>query len=146
MTRREVREHTFRALFQKEFYNSEEYPEQYQRYLEDPVFSEDTDAAAQMDDATREYLTGRVASIAEKLPELDEKINAVARGWKTNRMGKVEVSLLRLATYEILYDEEIPEKVAINEAVALAKRYGTDDSSSFVNGILGELVKKQGQE
>ena len=99
-----------------------------------------------MDDATREYLTGRVASIAEKLPELDEKINAVARGWKTNRMGKVEVSLLRLATYEILYDEEIPEKVAINEAVELAKRYGTDDSSSFVNGILGELVKKQGQE
>ena len=74
MTRREVREHTFRALFQKEFYNSEEYPEQYQRYLENPVFSEDTDAAAQMDDATREYLTGRVASIAEKLPELDEKI------------------------------------------------------------------------
>ena len=140
MTRREVREHTFRALFQKEFYNSEEYPEQYQRY------PEDTDAAAQMDDATREYLTGRVASIAEKLPELDEKINAVARGWKTNRMGKVEVSLLRLATYEILYDEEIPEKVAINEAVELAKRYGTDDSSSFVNGILGELVKKQGQE
>lgn len=64
----------------------------------------------------------------------------------TNRMGKVEVSLLRLATYEILYDEEIPEKVAINEAVELAKRYGTDDSSSFVNGILGELVKKQGQE
>ena len=123
MTRREVREHTFRALFQKEFYNSEEYPEQYQRYLEDPVFSEDTDAAAQM-----------------------EKINAVARGWKTNRIGKVEVSLLRLATYEILYDEEIPEKVAINEAVELAKRYGTDDSSSFVNGILGELVKKQGQE
>ena len=61
-------------------------------------------------------------------------------------MGKVEVSLLRLATYEILYDEEIPEKVAINEAVELAKRYGTDDSSSFVNGILGELVKKQGQE
>ena len=99
-----------------------------------------------MDDATREYLTGRVASIAEKLPELDEKINAVARGWKTNRMGKVEVSLLRLATYEILYDEEIPEKVAINEAVELAQRYGTDDSSSFVNGILGELVKKQGQE
>ena len=87
-----------------------------------------------------------MASIAEKLPELDEKINAVARGWKTNRMGKVEVSLLRLATYEILYDEEIPEKVAINEAVELAKRYGTDDSSSFVNGILGELVKKQGQE
>ena len=61
-------------------------------------------------------------------------------------MGKVEVSLLRLATYEILYDEEIPEKVAINVAVELAKRYGTDDSSSFVNGILGELVKKQGQE
>ena len=80
MTRREVREHTFRALFQKEFYNSEEYPEQYQRYLEDPVFSEDTDAAAQMDDATREYLTGRVASIAEKLPRMEDESYGQGRG------------------------------------------------------------------
>lgn len=143
MTRREVREHTFRALFQKEFYDSEEYPEQYQRYLEDPEFSEETDAGFEMDDETREYLTARIASITEKLPELDEKINAVARGWKTSRMGKVEVSILRLASYEILFDEEIPEKVAINEAVELAKRYGTNDSSSFVNGILGELVKQR---
>ena len=143
MTRREVREHTFRALFQKEFYDSEEYPEQYQRYLEDPEFSEETDAGSEMDDETREYLTARIASITEKLPELDEKINAVARGWKTSRMGKVEVSILRLASYEILFDEEIPEKVAINEAVELAKRYGTNDSSSFVNGILGELVKQR---
>lgn len=143
MTRREVREHTFRALFQKEFYDSEEYPEQYQRYLEDPEFSEEQDAGSGMDDETREYLTARISSITEKIPELDEKINAVARGWKTNRMGKVEVSILRLASYEILFDEEIPERVAINEAVELAKRYGTNDSSSFVNGILGELVKQR---
>ena len=67
-------------------------------------------------------------------------INAIARGWKTTRMGKVDLTLIRLGVYEMKFDDEIPTGVAINEAVELAKKYGTDGSSSFVNGILAKLV------
>ena len=65
--------------------------------------------------------------------------SAVTRGWKTARMGKVDLTLLRLAVYEIKFEDDIPTGVAINEAVELAKKYGTDDSSSFVNGILAKI-------
>lgn len=74
------------------------------------------------------------------VPELDKKIDEVAEGWKTRRMGKVELSILRLAVYEMKYDEEVPEKVAINEAVELAKKFGGSDAPAFVNGILAKLV------
>ena len=75
-----------------------------------------------------------------KIPELDERLNEVAQGWKTRRMGKVELTILRQALYEMLYDGEVPEKVAINEAVDLAKKYGGKDSPAFINGILAKLV------
>ena len=70
---------------------------------------------------------------------IDEKINEIAEGWRTRRMGKVELTILRLAVFEMKYDEEIPEKVAINEAVELAKKFGGDEAPAFVNGILAKL-------
>lgn len=81
--------------------------------------------------------------MAAKIPELDERINEVAQGWKTRRMGKVELTILRQALYEMLYDSEVPEKVAINEAVDLAKKYGGKDSPAFINGILAKLVTEE---
>ena len=77
---------------------------------------------------------------AGNLPEIDEAINGVAEGWKTGRMGKVELTILRLAVFELRHDAEIPDKVAINEAVELAKKFGGDDAPAFVNGILAKLV------
>ena len=87
----------------------------------------------------------KAASYREVCPDaadftLDEKINGVAEGWKTKRMGKAELTILRLASYEMKYDDEIPEKVAINEAVELAKKFGGKDSPAFINGILAKLV------
>ena len=79
-------------------------------------------------------------AVAEKVPKIDESINAVATGWKTGRMGKADLSILRLAVYEMKYDDEIPVSVAINEAVELAKKFGSEESPSFVNGILAKLV------
>ena len=67
----------------------------------------------------------------------------MTEGWSTRRIGRVELAILRLAVYEIKEDESIPEKVAINEAVELAKKYGGNESSSFVNGILAKFAKKQ---
>jgi N utilization substance protein B len=82
----------------------------------------------------------------DRVPELDARINEVAEGWKTRRMGKAELTILRLALYEILYDEEIPQKVAINEAVELAKKFGGDDSPSFINGVLAKLVRADAEK
>ena len=129
MTRREIREQIFSILFRIEFYPKEELPEQLQ------YISEDLDAA----DPDAVYMQNKVLAVADRVEEIDGMINAVARGWKTTRMGKVDLTLLRLAVYEIKFEDDIPTGVAINEAVELAKKYGTDDSSSFVNGILAKI-------
>lgn len=134
MTRREMREHTFRLLFLKEFYNDEDLKAQVGLYLEE---FED------MPEEAKEELRARAGQIYVRVEELDGRINDVAEGWKTRRMGKVDLTLIRLALYEILHDDDVPEKVAINEAVELAKKFGGDDSPSFINGVLGKLVRKR---
>ena len=78
--------------------------------------------------------------IKENLEQIDGQINEAAKGWRTDRMGKVELTLLRLAVYEMKYDDDIPQGVAINEAVELAKIFGGDTSSAFINGVLAKLV------
>ena len=93
----------------------------------------------------RAALEARVEAIMKKIPELDEKINGVAEGWKTRRMGRVELTILRLALFEMKEDQEIPEKVAINEAVELAKKFGGDGAPAFVNGILAKLVEERSE-
>lgn len=131
MTRREIREQVFKMLFRVEFYNQEEMSEQI-------ALCEDDACSWKEKDKT--YIFEKVEKISEKLEEIDAKINEVSEGWKTGRMGKVDLTLIRLAVYEMLYEEDVPAKVAINEAVELAKQYGTDNSSSFVNGVLAKLV------
>ena len=131
MTRREIREQVFKMLFRVEFYNQEEMSEQI-------ALCEDDACSWKEKDKT--YIFEKVEKISEKLEEIDAKINEVSEGWKTGRMGKVDLTLNRLAVYEMLYEEDVPAKVAINEAVELAKQYGTDNSPSFVNGVLAKLV------
>ncbi len=131
MTRREIREQVFKMLFRVEFYNQEEMSEQI-------ALCEDDACSWKEKDKT--YIFEKVEKISEKLEEIDAKINEVSEGWKTGRMGKVDLTLIRLAVYEMLYEKDVPAKVAINEAVELAKQYGTDNSPSFVNGVLAKLV------
>ena len=82
------------------------------------------------DEEERAYITEKVLAVDRMLPQIDEKINAVARGWRTGRMARTDLALLRLAVYEITCDEDIPAGVAINEAVELSKQYGSDSSST----------------
>ena len=131
MGRAELREHIFRILFRIEFQPKEEMEEQLALYLEELESAKDTE---------KEYIRTKYAAIAEKVEMIDEKINASVTGWKTSRMGKVDLTILRLAVYEIEWDEEVPQGVAINEAVELAKRYGGEESPSFINGVLGKIV------
>jgi len=127
-----MREHAFKELFLKEFYQQEEFASQCSVYLEEQE---------NLEPDVQEELWDRALRMSKRVPELDKRINAVAEGWKTGRMGKVDLTILRLALYEILYDDGVPVKVAINEAVEIAKKYGGEDSASFVNAILGKLVK-----
>lgn len=95
------------------------------------------------DPEIRQYAEKLVRGTLEKLDSLDKTIERFAEHWAINRMAYVDRNILRLSTYEMLYFEDIPVKVAINEAVELAKRYGEPDSSKFVNGILDKIAKTE---
>lgn len=131
MGRRELREHIFRLLFRTEFHPADEMKEQEELYIE---------YLADPDEAEAAYIRGKTEKIIALIPELDALLDEQSVGWQTDRMGKVELTIMRLACYEMKYDEDIPVSVAINEAVELAKRYGTDSSPSFINGVLAKLV------
>jgi N utilization substance protein B len=133
MGRHELREQVFMLLFQNEFHPAEEMPKQMRMYLEN---AEEIDSQEDAD-----YIEERAAKIHEKLEEIDKLIDENTEGWNTKRMGKVELSVLRLAVYEMRYDADIPDGVAINEAVEIAKKYGQENSGAFVNAILGKIVK-----
>ena len=131
MTRREAREHLFRMLFRKDFYNEDDLNEQVELYFS---------LMREPEEKEVEDLTNRFHLILDKLDEIDSMIEGAASGWKLNRLGKVELTLLRIATYEIRFDDTIPTPVAINEAVEIAKKFGEDNSPGFINGILAKIV------
>ncbi len=131
MNRREIREQIFKMLFQTEFYEKEEIEEQMRISMEElPEKSEEK----------RAYIEQKVQEIYARRDEIDAMINDKATGWKTSRMAKVDLALIRLAVYEIKYEADIPTGVAINEAVELAKTYSSDGAPSFINGVLAKLV------
>ena len=131
MTRRALREQVFLMLFRVEFHDAEEMNEQISLYKEQLEECSEEDCA---------YIVNKFMGIVEKLEEIDAAISEVSKGWKVSRMAKVDLALIRLAVYEMKYEEDVPVKVAINEAIELAKQYGTDDSPAFVNGVLAKLA------
>ncbi|MBE5863862.1 MAG: transcription antitermination factor NusB [Lachnospiraceae bacterium] len=137
MGRHEQREQLFMLLFRVEFNSKEDMPEQVKLFFEDEERSEVGEYA--------EPIVAKYEKIMEKLPELDQLLNEKTEKWNTKRIGKVELTVLRLALYELLFDDEIPEGVAIDEAVTIAKKYGQDSSGAFVNGVLAKFVKKGDQ-
>lgn len=131
MSRTELREHIFKMLFRIEFSNEEERKEQEDLYFElNDEISEDD----------KKYIFDKYQAILLKLDEIDKMLNELSTGWKTSRMNRVDLAILRLATYEIKWDEEIPTGVAINEAVELAKKYSSDSGPAFVNGVLAKVA------
>ena len=133
MNRTELREQVFELLFRVEFNSMEEMTEQAELFTSE----EDKDLSTQ--DA--EYIKTKYEAIAQKLPEIDEAINKETTGWDTGRMAKVDLTIIRLAIYEIRYDDSVPTGVAINEAVELAKKFGQDGSPAFVNGVLAKFAQ-----
>ena len=132
MTRTEQRECVFKLLFRIEFNEPDEMAQQKVLF-----FADDETSYSEKDQA---YIADKFERIKEAIPELDEALFTKAEGWTKNRIGKVELTIFRLAIYEILKDDTVPAGVAINEAVELAKKYGQDNSGSFVNGVLAKFV------
>ena len=132
MTRSEMREHVFKLIFRVPFHDKNELREQIDYYFDD---------LTDVNEKDYEYIKNKALLVCELSDELDEKINSVSEGWPVDRIGKAELAIMRLAVYEMLYDDDIPVNVAINEAVELANSYGSDDNAaSFVNGVLAKLV------
>lgn len=131
MKRTEQREHIFKLIFGVEFNSPEELDEQIRLYLEHTEITEEKD---------RRYIAEKTKEVAAHTEEIDKVISANSTGWKIPRMNKADLSILRLAVYEMKWDDDVPVSVAINEAVELAKKFGGEDSSSFINGILAKIA------
>lgn len=130
MNRSEMREQAFTLLFEREFFKDLPLTE-----IED-VFSENI---APLSDYAKELFEGTV----EHIEEFDSIVSNYSKDWKINRIPKVNLSILRLALYEIIYVESVPENVAINEAIELTKKYSGKEDSAYVNGILGSYSRSK---
>lgn len=136
MTRRKLREQILKMLYQLEVGKS----------TPDEVFSFFIEEESP-DEATSLFVKNIFLGVSERVLELDKKIEKFADNWKLNRIALVDKNILRMALYEMLYCKDIPDAVSINEAVDIAKKYSTEDSGKFVNGLLDkmkdELAKKR---
>lgn len=131
MKRTEAREHIFKMVFGLEFNTADEMPQQLEMYFDQLEEAKEKD---------REYIQKKAQAVAEHIEEIDRLIGEHTTGWKTTRMNKVDLTILRLAVYEMKWDDDVPVSVAINEAVELAKRFGGDESPSFINGVLARIA------
>lgn len=127
--RSEEREQAFCLLFQSLF-NTDENFEIYEENIE----------------SVGDYARSIALGVEEKKENLDGLIEKYSKGWKVKRLPKVNLAILRLAAYEILFVDDVPESVAINEAVELAKKYSGESDYSFINGVLGALVNGEVKE
>ena len=140
MTRRQLREHLLKLLYLREFHDLDEFDEQFELYIDNFTDFEEGDEDIAV-------IRKRFDNIIPHLAEIDKIIENAALGWKFSRIGKIELMLLRIALFEIKYDENVPDKAAINEAVELTKQYGSDDKSyGFVNGVLGQYLNSGSSE
>ncbi len=132
MNRSAIRENAFKLIYSLEIQKTENLEEQIDLFFESNNIE---------DEQAKKYIKDVIFGINENLEEILKDIEQnLKEDWKLNRISKMDLSILKLAIYEIKYNE-IPYKVAINEAVELAKKYGEDKSKNFVNGILASIVK-----
>ena len=141
MTQHDKRCELFKGVFLMGFFDEEEGLKAFE--LLGGKHITDEDSMDVMPDDVRQEIFNRLQDLTDHLSEIDAVIDEYATDWKRERMAKVDLAIIRLAVYEIVFDEKIPEGVAINEAVEIAKEFGGDSSPSFVNGVLGRISRKR---
>ncbi|MEC0249253.1 transcription antitermination factor NusB [Paenibacillus chitinolyticus] len=108
------------------------------------VHEAENDNEAQVDHKEKimpEYIRELVDGTLSNRDRIDQLLAGYLKGWKMDRLSRVDREVLRLAAFEMLFQEDVPPKVVVNEAIDLAKHFGTDDSGKFVNGVLGKMIK-----
>jgi N utilization substance protein B len=132
MTRKQARELLMQLLYQMELLN--DHSEETKNAYLDKNFSEK---------GHKDYAKQLMELVLSNKTVIDEKINEYSNKWNTTRMPKVDLAILRLAAVELMYMDDIPDAVAINEAVDMAKKFSSDESKAFINGILGKIAKEK---
>ena len=133
MNRRKSREIATQLLFEMQI-NKEDVVEIVQNYKEN---TED-----KIEDVDFEYVLRILSGVVKNTKLIEETISKYLIKWKLERLPKINSAILKMATYEILFEEDIPNKVTVNEAIELAKKYSDDNAPSFINGVLNNLIKK----
>ncbi|MBQ3879801.1 MAG: transcription antitermination factor NusB [Oscillospiraceae bacterium] len=149
MSRRSARELALHMAFEMHFTG-----ENYRALMESRLTPEEFTEFAKEDrlynvlpdERDREYIARLLGGVDAHMPELDGYIEKYSVGWKFERLSNIVIALLRIAMYEILYEQDTPNSVAINEAVELCKRYDTQEAAAFLNGILSSFVKEEVRE
>lgn len=132
MNRRKSREIAMKLLFEKTI-NKGEYEEIVKN------FKENTEI--ELNDIDFAYIETIIKGIQDNIQSIDQKIEGNLKKWKLNRLAKIDLCILRLSTFEILFVDEIPDKVAVNEGIELAKKYSDNNSPAFINGVLANMIK-----
>jgi N utilization substance protein B len=146
MSRRKAREAAVMLLYHWDMMNYSD--ENITTTLDETINSEDSQDTLKMaiTEDDHSYITSIFDTIREHRETIDTAIETEAVGWKLGRLPKVDLAILRLGVCEILYREDIPGAVTINECVDLAKHYSTENSGTFINGVLSTILKKNGSE
>ena len=130
------RKHAFCMVFVRDFCADGAVHDDLNYYLEN--FAEELNESVSEID----FILGEIEGVYANLDTIDAHIAETSAAWDISRISKVDLAIMRLAVYEILFDPKIPDGTSINEAVELAKAFSSEDSSKFVNGVLGKIVRK----
>lgn len=137
MTRSTIREHIFKIVFSEPFRQGEDFDAVIDDYFN--MIPDGEEIKDEFCDEDKEYIIAKARDIFNHLDEIDSQVSDKSNNWAISRIGKAELAILRLAVYEIVYDQSIPDNVAINEAVELSHTYGDISAPSFINGILASV-------
>lgn len=132
MLRSQVREEIFKILFRLPFTSKNEMKEQTEYSLEELEGKSEKNII---------YIRDKVDNIIGNIDTIDNKIDECCEGWKLNRIGNAEIAIMRIAVYEIMFEEDVPDSVAVNEAVELSKLYCDDEAKGFINAVLSKVIK-----
>lgn len=141
MSRRLAREYAIQFLFSMDFNKSENMDESLENFFDSEELNEGKKLSDTLKKNDMQFAEAAIRGTVSHLDGIDALIQANAQGWTKERIAKVDLAVLRLALFEILYMSDIPDSVAVNEAIELAKKYSTDESGSFINGILGKIIR-----
>jgi transcription antitermination protein NusB len=145
MSRRISREYAIQFLFSLDFNKTDDVEKQLEEFLlHTQEHREEEDSA--LNESSKRYTLDVVKGTMQHIEEIDKIIEFHTTGWKKERIAKVDLAIIRLAIYEIIFDNDVPDSVAANEAIELAKKYSTEESGSFVNGVLGKVIRGKGEQ